>query len=335
MSLYVGCKPSAVQWSQRLHLIKQELSNPRLDIICLQEVNHYHFEADLRPFMTSLGFHHIYKRRNGMKQDGEAVFFRRNRFELDCCRKVDFDYKAVFPSESQRENVGIIARLVPVDRNNRNRLVVATTHLLWNPKRGDIKFAQLRYFISEVMRMAFENSATHEPVILCGDFNSVPDSPIIQFLLQGSVSPVGFGCKEISGQEPGRGKVLRKEDLVLWGIGMDSTAHENEESWRKNVSSLSAGSTELPVISHPFHFRSVYRHRTRDGMPFASTKVEGESCLVDHIFYASPTGSLTCLSYKKLYTQQQMQTELGWLPDDVIPSDHLPLEAKFLLMPHK
>ena len=329
--LYAKCKQPALLWNQRLSLIRNRLSDPRFQIICLQEVNHYHFDRDLDPFMRSLGFQSIYKRRNGAKEDGCAVFFHTSRFELDACKRVDYD-QPVFSHDQQRENVGIIARLVPVDRMNRNKLIVATTHLLWNPRRGDIKFSQLRYFMSEVRRMSFSfDRPGHDPVILCGDFNTVPNTPILEFILQGEVNPVGFGRKELSGQEPGRGRTVCKEDLILRGIGMDSSVHDSEETWRENVSCLILDSEKAPVVSHPFNFRSVYRPTKRDGTPYASTKVEGDSFLVDHIFYAS-SGTLRCLGYRKLMSRDQLN-RIGWLPDDVIPSDHLPLEAKFLLTP--
>ena len=47
-----------------------------------------------------------------------------------------------------RPNVGLIAMLEPVGNQNSkidNRLIVATTHILFNTKRGDIKLAQVRW----------------------------------------------------------------------------------------------------------------------------------------------------------------------------------------------
>lgn len=54
-----------------------------------------------------------------------------------------------------RENVAIIAVLAP--KNNPDaKLVVATTHLLYNPKRQDIRVAQTQVLLTEIERMAFK-----------------------------------------------------------------------------------------------------------------------------------------------------------------------------------
>lgn len=56
--------------------------------------------------MKSLGYDSIYKRRNGTKEDGCAVFFDTSRFQLDACKRVDYD-EPVFSRDQQRENVRI------------------------------------------------------------------------------------------------------------------------------------------------------------------------------------------------------------------------------------
>lgn len=64
----------------------QELEEAAGDVVCLQEVQLDHYEADLSPMLTELGFDGLFKQksRESMGQygkvDGCAVFWRRSRF---------------------------------------------------------------------------------------------------------------------------------------------------------------------------------------------------------------------------------------------------------------
>ena len=69
--------------------------------------------------------------------------------------------------------------------------MVATTHILFNKRRTDIKLSQLAVLLTDLDSFAREEgpsgSSGHVPVILSGDFNMTPDSPIISNFVQGGV----------------------------------------------------------------------------------------------------------------------------------------------------
>lgn len=52
-----------------------------------------------------------------------------------------------------RDNVGIIAKFVPWHHVS-EEFVVATTHLLYNPRRHDVRLAQMELFLSEIDGMS-------------------------------------------------------------------------------------------------------------------------------------------------------------------------------------
>jgi len=55
---------------------------------------------------------------------------------------------------------------------------------------GDIKLVQLATLFAELNDLLSKHEATHgsrPPLILCGDFNSTPDSPLIHFVRSGSL----------------------------------------------------------------------------------------------------------------------------------------------------
>lgn len=94
-----------------------------------------------------------------------------------------------------RHNVGLVLLLRPV-ATSRSKvtlmgppLCVANTHLLFNPRRGDVKLAQLAVMLAEIDRVVKSCEANGElcNVILCGDFNSVPHSPLYELITTGGL----------------------------------------------------------------------------------------------------------------------------------------------------
>jgi protein angel len=95
-----------------------------------------------------------------------------------------------------RDNVALLVRLSP--KGSLKKFVVATTHLLYNPKREDVRLAQSVLLVSELERFCTEvHPATHgshrcpvvirHPCIVTGDFNLQPNSPVYGFLAEGSI----------------------------------------------------------------------------------------------------------------------------------------------------
>lgn len=54
-----------------------------------------------------------------------------------------------------RDNVAIIAKFAPLN-NESAEFIVATTHLLYNPNRQDVRVAQTQILLTELERMAFK-----------------------------------------------------------------------------------------------------------------------------------------------------------------------------------
>lgn len=99
------------------------------------------------------GYASIYKQRTGNNVDGIAIYYKRDVFELVDHTSVEYYQPGV--SILDRHNVGLVAKLA-VRANPSRYLVVATTHLLYNPRRHDVKLAQMQILLAEVERFAFK-----------------------------------------------------------------------------------------------------------------------------------------------------------------------------------
>ena len=147
--LYRKCEAGALDWNFRWEGIKREiLAFECPDIICLQEVQFQHPDhanTHIIPFLSSIGYRSIIKPKTGNKDDGCLIAFSRERFLLE--ETVPVNYKVERVNVLDRDNVGLIVKLVPLTTNRgtttqHSPIIIANTHLLYNPKRTDIRLSQ-------------------------------------------------------------------------------------------------------------------------------------------------------------------------------------------------
>ncbi|XP_077414325.1 protein angel homolog 1 isoform X2 [Vanacampus margaritifer] len=207
MELYAHCPLEALDWNNRCRMLLEELQKWKPDIVCLQEVQENHYQAQLYPFLTEMGYNCVYKRRTGNKTDGCATCYRSSCFSEVSVTPVEF-----FRPQTElldRHNVGIVVVLRPAVYQGSNvaakgsLLCVANTHLLFNPRRGDVKLAQLAIMLAEINSVVklWKDKGEHCKVILCGDFNSLPHTPLYQFITTGELHFQGLPAWMVSGQK--------------------------------------------------------------------------------------------------------------------------------------
>ncbi|CAM9565089.1 unnamed protein product, partial [Ectocarpus sp. 12 AP-2014] len=148
--------------------VREKVLEFRPSIVCLQEVDMDLYEAFFRKELESLGYAGAYCQRSGRKSDGCATFVLRQQAAL--VKEEGVAYKVQGHPVLDRDNVAllvIVDVLLPDHDTPRSaartgahgaaasgagRLVVANTHLVFNPKRGDIKTAQLMMLTGQVER---------------------------------------------------------------------------------------------------------------------------------------------------------------------------------------
>lgn len=99
-----------------------------------------------------------------------------------------------------RHNVAIVLLLRPVAPRGSSTeapgplLCVVNTHLLFNPRRGDVKLAQLAILLAEMDQVvrSLKARGTSCNLIMCGDFNSVPHMPLYQLITTGHLNYQGL-----------------------------------------------------------------------------------------------------------------------------------------------
>ena len=221
-----------------------------------------------------------------------------------------------------RDNIGIGALLELKDASRGvqvtpQHLLVANAHIHWDPEFCDVKLIQTIMLMNEldsiVMRVQSERGIGYKtpvpgmpgvPVIMCGDLNSLPDSSVLEFLMNGRI-PVDHQDFQDHGYD---GFLSRFSASVRPGICAPSGK---------------------PELVHQFSLKKVY-----NGQMHSTNFTYDFKGVIDYIFYSAdfmtPLGLLGPISLDWL-----KQCKIIGCPNPHFPSDHFPLLCEFEVLPQR
>lgn len=214
-SIYPYCEKWALSWTWRKHLILKELKSMAADIITLQEVQKDAFEEWFRPQLAEAGYEGVYQQkkrepifhRGKYTAEGCATFYKTTRFKRIDKHVVDYDKLSAKELGSmssvdaekglQRLSKGNIALAVVLEDQHikakcssqstgptgGNVLCVINTHILADPGFTDVKLWQAHLLLQALEQLPDRRM----PLLVCGDFNSIPDSAVYEYLRHGTV----------------------------------------------------------------------------------------------------------------------------------------------------
>ncbi|CAO2822106.1 unnamed protein product [Amaranthus hypochondriacus] len=207
---YSYCPSWALSWPYRRQNLLREIVGYRADIVCLQEVQHDHFEEFFSPELDKHGYQALYKRKTSevtQTADGCATFFRRDRFSHVKKYEVEFNKAAqsltdaVVPITQKKtalyrlvkDNVALIAVLEAKFTHHggdtpgkRQLFCVANTHVNVHQEHKDVKLWQVHTLLKGLEKISASGDI---PMLVCGDFNSTPGSAPHALLAMGKVDP--------------------------------------------------------------------------------------------------------------------------------------------------
>ncbi|KAI3972207.1 hypothetical protein MKX01_011759 [Papaver californicum] len=181
--LYFHIPFYVLDWERRKRNILFELGLWSADIMCLQEVDRF---QDLENELKVHGYEGIWKMRTGQAIHGCAIFWRTTRFKLRHEESIEFrnlglreNAAQVCVLESRNQNsTNKVSADSPTSTSDANLVVICNIHVLFNPKRGEIKLGQVRVLLERAH--AVSKLWRDAPVVLWWGFQLYPKESTVQ-----------------------------------------------------------------------------------------------------------------------------------------------------------
>ncbi|BBH04092.1 DNAse I-like superfamily protein [Prunus dulcis] len=309
--MYRNVPSHYLKWDRRKRVICDELVQWNPDIICLQEVDKY---FELLEILAEVGYLGSYKLLEEHSIEFKGYGLRDNVAQLSIVSIVStsnfIPYRQMQKAESRR-------------------FVIGNIHVLYNPSRGEVKLGQIRFLISraQILSERWGNA----PIVLCGDFNSTPQSAIYKFLSTSELNIMLYNRRELSGQRdchPAQVLGVKQE------ISSPLTLIDGllKHCWTDEEVRVATGDAESNLVVHPLKLNSSYatvrgttRTRGSNGEPLATSYHSKFLGTVDYLWYSDglvPTGVIDTVPVDILQ-------RIGSLPCKKVGSDHLALVSEF------
>ncbi|KAL0088828.1 Endonuclease/exonuclease/phosphatase [Phycomyces blakesleeanus] len=327
-----GYTPSwALNGEYRKDLLLREISGCNADVICLQEVEMALYEDVLVEYFKEAGnydgvFYPKSRARTMSEKeqravDGCATFYRASKFNLVENSLLEYTYHALQRSDFKKtadiynrvmtkDNIAILTMLE--NRDTLERVLVANSHIHWDPSFADVKLVQVGMLMDQIEAFATKHlqppattattsadgssngsgsgrvygSTSKLPTIICGDFNSVPDSGVYEFLSKGSV-------------------------------------RQDHDDFGDHI----YGNYTTDGLSHKLSLKSSYSHIGE--LPFTNYTPTFKGVL-DYIWYSNNT--LDVISLLGAIDKDYVSKAVGF-PNAHFPSDHILIMSEFKFRP--
>ncbi|KIJ60025.1 hypothetical protein HYDPIDRAFT_177587 [Hydnomerulius pinastri MD-312] len=156
--------------------------------------------------------------------DGCAIFYKANKYQLVERQLIEFstvamqrpDFKKtddMFNRVLGKDHIAVVCCFE--NKETGTRVIVANAHIHWDPVFRDVKLVQVALLVDEIDKIAsffcklpprppgnsddktasssrappLYTDGTKIPLVICGDFNSIPSSGVCEFLSNGSAPP--------------------------------------------------------------------------------------------------------------------------------------------------
>lgn len=179
------------------------------DVWALQEVD---MDEILAKHLGPIGYDGVETPRmkigcgSGGRADSCGIYYRKDRWTLLDQEVIRLDDLATLPASLNgketgeidsvnnnlqglqgnflRRNNALLVRLQNKE-NTDSTIVIAVTHLYWNPIYEYVKLCQIHYIMIRAKRFL---KSENEPFVLCGDLNSLPGNTVHKYLTKGVVN---------------------------------------------------------------------------------------------------------------------------------------------------
>ncbi|KAK1403011.1 carbon catabolite repressor protein 4-like [Heracleum sosnowskyi] len=228
-SLFPHSPGPCLKWKARCQALLTVLRSFEADILCLQELDEYdtfykgnvesngYSSVYIQRSGTKRDGCGIFYRNNKLElvmeekieyndlvnsiQEEDALSANMDKITIDDTNKDTASKEGLQPKDTKdrgdpndprvrlkRDCVGIMTAF-RLKECSEHLVIVANTHIYWDPEWADVKLAQVKYLLSRLAKfkiLVSDKFDSKSSVLLSGDFNSVPGDQVYQYLTSGS-----------------------------------------------------------------------------------------------------------------------------------------------------
>lgn len=224
-----------------------------------------------------------------------------------------------------RDNIALVARLqMLLGPASWTELLVTNVHIHWDPSFRDVKLVQTIMLTEELEKIIANINAgigrlpmmkrKEIGVIVCGDFNSLPDSGVVSYLTKGGIGPRHTDFQnhtyEPYSNEGARNSLNLRSAYshISQKLGLSQITKAVKDEDDEEVEEDQAGQLVDPLI------------------PFTNLTPGFQGC-IDYVYYGSE-GSLVVTGALGGLPADYVKQLVG-LPSPHFPSDHISLLVEF------
>ena len=311
----------ALSWDYRFQNMLREILDAGADAFCFQELQFDHYENHVYAALSEAGYDGVYKHKTRQsmglagKVDGCAIFWRRSKFHLVESYSIEFnevaqrytsnmlgpnrrgDEPMQFLNRLSKDNVAQLVVLEFVHQPSLGRssqqreICIANTHLYSNKDFPDVKLWQAWQLLQELESFVLSRG-TSLPLVICGDFNSTPETAVYDLMSRQSVHP---GHPDMN--------VATGDDVP-------------------NIL------PDAMNISHSFQLGSAYQTVLGDE-PWVTNYTQNFKGVLDYIWYSMP--NLRPVAVAPIPDEAELTKHGEALPSTEYSSDHVMLISEFQL----
>ena len=344
-----GYTPSrALTWNNRKEIIFDELKMRNADIFTLQEVDSENYHEYFAPNLAHYEYKGVYApkgRARTMSEkeakivDGCATFWKANKYIMLDKHIISYSNEAINRPDMKGEH-DIYNRVMPRDhialvvflenRQTGTRLIVANTHLAWEPWFHDVKVVQTAILMEQLAKKA-EEYARFPPA-------KDKDKKLFRFGQGDGVDgattngddfkPVPSVSYESGTQIP----IVVCGDFNSTGDSgvYDLITQGSLSNSHQDLGNQKYGDFTRTGMNHPFSLKSTYGASIGE-LPFTNWVPDFRE-VIDYVWYSTPTLQITGVLGQ---VDMDYMSRVPGFPNYHFPSDHLLLMAEYSVKERK
>jgi len=166
---YPKSDAASLVWATRFAKFQEILRSSNADIICLQEIDESLFTSDWQPFLNSQGYQAHYQKKPNW---GNVTAFKVNTFSMEW---IDHRSRALL----------CLLRCL----ENNHPIYVANVHLSAKWDKCEEKVNQVKSLFKQIEKhqQSLDLTMANSSVVVCGDFNSSPNSGVYKYFVDGKL----------------------------------------------------------------------------------------------------------------------------------------------------